>query len=108
MIGLAPARKLLYGECHDEDDRPANRISSKLAAELGLATRIYKDEEFFEEAMIFVQKIANKPVKSVQKMKKAIRIGLEGSFEDSLSHELKEMIDCSGSADWQNNIGKVK
>ncbi len=108
MIGLAPARKLLYGECHNEDDRPANRISSQLATDLGLATSVYKDENFFEQAMVFVQKIANKPTRSVQKMKRAIRQGLEGSFDDALRHELNEMIDCSGSADWQNNISKVQ
>jgi enoyl-CoA hydratase/carnithine racemase len=77
-VGASVARELVYTGEQVESDR---------AADLGLANRVYGEEEFEAAADDFVRDVADGPTAALRTSKRLLRRGFDVSLETAIEHE---------------------
>ena len=95
LVGLAKARELVFlGE----------RIGAEEAVRIGLACRLYPNQDFLDHARAFAREIAGKAPFSMQLAKEQLNMAAERSFDGALVAELEGMMFCSTTKDWQEGV----
>jgi len=95
LVGLAKARELVFlGE----------RIDGVEAARIGLATRVFSDDRFMEQARDFAHQLATKAPLSMALAKAQLNRAAEANFDSALTAELEGMTFCMTTYDWQEGV----
>lgn len=95
LVGLAKAREMVFlGE----------RVGGDEAVRIGLASRVFPDEEFLHHARQFALTIAGKAPISMQLAKEQLNMAAERTFDAALTAELEGMMFCSTTRDWQEGV----
>lgn len=96
LVGLGRAMELmLTGEA----------VGADRARELGLANRVVAPAELMEETMRLARELASGPPIAFAAIKRAVRVGLTGSLDDSLAAEREGQLRCLRSSDCAEGIG---
>ena len=95
LVELARARELAF---------LGTRIAGREAVEIGLATRVFPDEDFLGQARAFAANIATKAPFSMQLAKEQLNFAGERGLDVALTAELKGMMFCSSTKDWQEGV----
>lgn len=94
IIGLAKARELIFTGC---------RIDGKEAQAIGLATRIFSEDEFDQGVYDFAALIASKAPISMRFAKQHLN-DLHQDYQSRLSTEVAALRTCMLSEDWQEGV----
>jgi enoyl-CoA hydratase len=95
LVGLAKARELVFlGE----------RIDGAEATRIGLATRVFPDEAFMDEARRFARELAAKAPFSMMLAKTQLNRSAEATFDAAQTAELEGMTFCMTTRDWQEGV----
>lgn len=95
LVGLAKARELIFlGE----------RIDGHEAHRIGLATRVFPDDGFIENARSFARQIASKAPISMELAKMMLNRAQDMTLDAALVAELEGMMFCSTTRDWQEGV----
>ncbi len=95
LVGLARARELVFlGEM----------IKGPQAVQMGLANRVFPDENFMDQARAFARRLALKAPLSLQLAKKHLNRSAERTLDAAMVSELEGMMFCSTTRDWQEGI----
>ena len=71
---------------------------------LGLANRVLPHDEFLEEAMSWATEISNNAPLAVSAAKRAMRDGLDATFESNSNHVMAELQQLFHTADFREAI----
>ena len=95
LVGLAKARELAFlGE----------RIKGEEAVRIGLANRVFADENFLESAREFALKLASKAPLSMELAKQQLNLSAERTLDACLCAELEGMMFVGTTRDWQEGV----
>ena len=95
LVGLAKARELAFlGE----------RIKGEEAVRIGLANRVFADENFLESAREFARKLARKAPFSMELAKQQLNLSAERTLDACLAAELEGMMFVGTTRDWQEGV----
>ena len=95
LVGLAKARELAFlGE----------RIKGEEAVRIGLANRVFADENFLESARDFARKLASKAPFSMELAKQQLNLSAERTLDACLTAELEGMMFVGTTRDWQEGV----
>src|SRR5699024_4585202 len=95
LVGLAKARELIFlGE----------RIDSAEALRIGLASRVFADADFIDEARAFTAQLATKAPLPMALAKTQLNRSADTSFDAMLVAELEGMTFCATTHDWQEGV----
>lgn len=94
LVGLAKARELIF---------TGRRIDGREAHEIGLATRVFPDEDFEEGVKNFAGTIASKAPLSMALAKEHLNSGT-GSYDAALIAELEGIRACMTTEDWKEGV----
>lgn len=95
LVGLAKARELVF---------LGARIDGAEAVRIGLATRVFDDDGFLDQARAFARVIASKAPFSMALAKAQLNKASETTFDAALTAELEGMMFCSTTRDWQEGV----
>lgn len=95
IVGLARAMEIMAF------DHP---ISSALALEWGLVTKVVSDEEVGREALILLQNLAKTPLRSFAWSKKLMTESFTNTLETQLELERQGISECAAHPDGQEGI----
>jgi enoyl-CoA hydratase len=90
MIGTARALDLLLS---------GDRVSTELAYQMGLVTRVFAPENFQAEVLNFAKRLAAQAPMSVAKIKEALNASTPWTLAEALTFETRGMLDVLASAD---------
>lgn len=93
LIGMSKARELIF---------LGQRLSGREAAELGLATRVFPDATFMEDAYRFAGQLAEKAPISIELAKE--QLNRHWDLDSALTSELEGMMFCTTTRDWQEGV----
>ena len=95
LVGLAKARELAFlGE----------RIKGEEAVRIGLANRVFADENFLESAREFAHTLASKAPLSMELAKQQLNLSAERTLDACLCAELEGMMFVGTTRDWQEGV----
>ncbi|MBX7162413.1 MAG: enoyl-CoA hydratase/isomerase family protein [Saprospiraceae bacterium] len=95
LIGLQRAKAyMMTGE----------KINSRDALNMGIAFKLYQDEEFFASAFKFTQKLAVMPTKALALTKKALLLSQDNNLEAQLNTELELQLQAGASSDFKEGV----
>ena len=95
LVGLAKARELVFlGE----------RIKGEEAVRIGLANRVFADENFLEAAREFAHTLASKAPLSMELAKQQLNLSAERTLDACLCAELEGMMFVGTTRDWQEGV----
>ena len=95
LVGLAKARELVFlGE----------RIKGEEAVHIGLANRVFADENFLDSAREFAHKLAGKAPFSMELAKRQLNLSAERTLDACLTAELEGMMFVGTTRDWQEGV----
>lgn len=95
LVGLAKARELIVlGE----------RIDGRVAAAIGLATRVFADEDFDRGVRDFAEAVKRTAPVPLAFAKRHLNAPGEGSYDDTLERELEAILSCMATRDWREGI----
>jgi len=95
LVGLAKARELIF---------LGARLDGEQAVNIGLAARVFADEEFMDQARAFAGELASKAPLSMALAKAHLNNGLNRDLEAALVAELEGMMFCTTTQDWQEGV----
>lgn len=98
LVGLQKAKELiLLGE----------RITAEEALELGIALKIYPQEELFSEAQSLAHRVAALPAKAVRNLKRVINRAYCTDVEAALALETEAAVEGFLDPETKERVGKV-
>ena len=80
------------------------KIDSRDALNLGIAFKLYQDEEFFASAFEFTLKLAVMPTKALALTKKALLLSQDNNLEAQLNTELELQLQAGASSDFKEGV----
>lgn len=97
MTSLLRAKEFLF---------TGERVSSRVAVELGLANRVVPDGSSLEEALVLADKLARQPAQALRDTKRALNKPLERALHDVLDFALAAESISSGSAEHRQIVDR--
>lgn len=95
LVGLAKARELVFlGEHVDGNE----------AWRIGLATRVFPDEQFMTHSRAFARHLATKAPISMTLAKTQLNGSAEATLASALTAELEGVTFCMATRDWQEGV----
>ncbi len=95
VAGESAAKELAY---------TADKVSAERAADLGVVSHVYGDEEFEDEAEAYVEDIASKAPLGLQGLKESVNMSLDVDLDTALDHDKRVFMQLLETEDFNQGM----